>query len=265
MLLWILALAVAVYAVAVGVMYYFQRRLTFPAPETGRTDPAAVGFPQAQEVILDTNDGEKVIVWHVPPKEGKPVVLFFHGNGEVLAWRAARFRAITSDGTGLVALSFRGYGGSTGKATEKGLLNDAAAAYDFAAAHYSPERIVPWGYSLGSGVAVAIAGNKPIGKLILEAPYTSLVDVAAPLFWYMPVRLLMRDRLRSDVRIAGIKAPLLILHGEMDTVVPIHLGRRLFDLAPDPKRFMPFPLGTHVNLGEHGAVEIAHAFMAGEN
>ncbi len=136
MLLWITVFAVAAYAVAVGAMYYFQRTLIFPIPQTTRTDPAAVGFPQAQEVILDTKDGEKVIVWHVPPKEGKPVVLFFHGNGEVLAWRAARFRAITGDGTGLVALSFRGYGGSTGRPTEEGLLSDGAAAYEFAAARY---------------------------------------------------------------------------------------------------------------------------------
>jgi hypothetical protein len=260
----IAALTVAAYLAGAVALYVFQRALLYPAPQTTRTDPAAAGFPEAQEIVLDTKDGEKVIIWHVPPKQGKPVVLFFHGNGEVLAWRVPRFRAITADGTGLVALSFRGYGGSSGRPTEIGLLNDGAAAYAFAAAHYPPERIVPWGYSLGTGVAVAIAASQPVGKLILEAPYTSIVDVAAPLFWYMPVRWLMRDSFRSDERIVGVKVPLLIMHGEKDTVVPERLGRRLFDLAPGPKRFVPFPLGTHVDLDDYGAAEIARAFMEGK-
>lgn len=259
----IVVLAIAAYAAVAVALYVFQRMLLYPVPETTRTDPAAAGFPEAREVVLKTQDGEKVIVWHVAPKAGKPVVLFFHGNGEVLAWRVPRFRAITADGTGLVALSFRGYGGSSGKPSEAGLLNDGAAAYTFAAAHYAPERIVPWGYSLGSGVAVAIAANQPVGKLILESPYTSVVDIAASLFWYMPVRWLMRDTFRSDERIASVKVPLLLMHGEKDTVVPERLGRRLFDLAPGPKRFVPFPLGTHVNLDDYGAVDVARAFMAG--
>ncbi len=172
---WIAALAIAGYVAAVVALYVFQRALLYPAPQTTRTDPAAAGFPEAQEVVLDTGDGEKVIVWHVPPKQGKPVVLFFHGNGEVLAWRVPRFRAITADGTGLVALSFRGYGGSSGRPIEAGLLNDGRRLTAFAAAHYPAERIVPWGYSLGSGVAVAIAASQPVGKLILEAPYTSII------------------------------------------------------------------------------------------
>ncbi|MDO8979835.1 MAG: alpha/beta hydrolase [Afipia sp.] len=261
----IVMLAIAAYAAVAVALYVFQRALLYPAPQTTRTDPVTAGFPEAREVVLETKDGEKVIVWHVPPKPGKPVVLFFHGNGEVLAWRVPRFRAITADGTGLIALSFRGYGGSSGKPTEDGLLNDGAAAYAFAAAHYPPERIVPWGYSLGSGVALAIAASRPVGKLVLEAPYTSIADIAASLFWYMPVRWLIQDSFRSDERIAGVKVPLLIMHGEKDTVVPAQLGLRLFDLAPGPKRFVPFPLGTHVNLDDYGVVDVARAFMAGQD
>src|ERR1700755_571919 len=110
MIAWIAVCAVAIYGAAIGALYVFQRTLLYPAPQTFRTDPAAAGFPEALEVVLDTKDGEKVIIWHVPPKDGKPVVLFFHGNGEVLGWRVPRFRAITADGTGLVALLFRGFG-----------------------------------------------------------------------------------------------------------------------------------------------------------
>ena len=127
-----LAIGIAlVYLGGVAVLYVRQREMLFPIPPVGRTAPAAAGLPQAEEHVLTTADGEKVIVWHIPPKPGHAVVLFFHGNGDFLAGRVRRFEGITSDGTGLVALSFRGYAGSTGSPSEQGLLQDAAAAYAF--------------------------------------------------------------------------------------------------------------------------------------
>jgi len=132
----------------VALLYVIQANLLYRPRQTAHTTPVAAGFPAAEEVVLDTADGEKVIAWHVPPKDGRSVVLFLHGNGDVLAGRVQRFRSVIEDGTGLVALSYRGYGGSTGQPTEIGLLLDAAAAYRFAAAHYKPERIVVWGFSL---------------------------------------------------------------------------------------------------------------------
>ena len=254
-------LAVLLYVAIVAALYAFQRALLYPIPQTGRTAPAAAGFAEAQEVIVTTRDGEKVIVWHVPPKSGRPVVIFFHGNGEVLAWRVQRFRALIADGTGLVAVSFRGYGGSTGAPTEQGLLEDGAAAYGFTAAAYAPERIVPWGYSLGSGVAVAIATAQPVGGLILEAPYTSITDIAASAYPLFPVRWLLRDRFHSDERIGRLTAPLLVMHGERDAVIAAAFGRRLYELAPGRKRFVAFERGTHVDLDEQGAVAEARAFL----
>ena len=130
-------------------------------PETVRTSPAAAGFPQAQEVWLNSADGERVIAWHVPPRDDKPVVLYFHGNGGSLRLRVDRFQKIVAAGVGLVGLSYRGYGGSTGTPTEQGLIEDARAAYAFAAERY-PGRIAVWGESLGTGVAVALASEKPV-------------------------------------------------------------------------------------------------------
>ena len=128
--------------------------------------------------------------------------------------------------------------GSTGQPSERGLLQDAAAAYAFAVARYKPERIVVWGFSLGSGVAVALAAERPVGKLILEAPYTSITDVAASAFWFAPVRLLMRDEFRSDQRIGQVMVPLLVMHGELDPTIPVAFGERLFAMANEPKRFV---------------------------
>src|SRR4029079_7033658 len=105
------------------------------------------------------------------------------------------------------------YAGSSGTPSERGLLQDAAAAYAFTTARYGADRIIVWGFSLGTGVAVALAADQPAGKLILEAPYTSTADVAASMFWFAPVRLMMRDQFRSDQRIARVKVPLLIMHG----------------------------------------------------
>src|SRR6266403_5432742 len=190
---WLIALASIGYLGGLVALFLLQRSFLFPVPQAERTAPAAAGFPQAEEHLLTTADGEKVIVWHVAAKPGHPVVLYFHGNGDFLAGFFGRFRDLIADGTGIVALSYRGYAGSSGQPSEQGLLQDAAAAYAFTAARYSADRIVVWGFSLGSGVAVALAAEQPVGKLILEAPYTSSADVAALHFWMVPVRWLLRD------------------------------------------------------------------------
>lgn len=260
---WIAIVLAAGYLAGLVVLYAEQRAMLFPMPTTERTAPAAAGLPQAAEHVLTTSDGEKVIVWHVPPKPGRAVVLFFHGNGDFLAGLAGRYKTITADGTGLVALSYRGYAGSSGTPSEDGLLRDGEAAYSFATARYEPQRIVAWGFSLGTGVAVAIASGHPVCKLILEAPYTSIADVAAAHFPFVPVRLLMRDPFHSDERIARVTVPLLIVHGAQDQTIPIAFGEKLFALAHEPKQFVRIPDGGHDDLGNFGAIEIARGFING--
>lgn len=258
---WIAALAVSVYVGALALLYFKQRDLLFPIPPVGRTAPAAAGFPKAEEHLLTTSDGEKIIVWHVPAKPGHPVVLFFHGNGDFLAGCVSRFKGVTADGTGLVAVSYRGYAGSSGRPSEDGLLQDAEAAYAFTAARYAADKIAVWGFSLGTGVAVALAAKHPIAKLILEAPYTSTADVAAELYPFVPVRLLMRDQFRSDQRIGRITAPLLIMHGSDDHAIPLQFGERLFAMAHEPKKFVQLRGGGHENLDDFGAIETARRFI----
>ena len=262
---WLAVLASVGYLVGLGVLLFAQRSFIFPIPRTFSTAPEAAGFGAAEEQVLTTADGEKVIVWHVPAKPGHAVVLYFHGNGDFLAGLVGRFRDITLDGTGLVALSYRGYAGSSGRPSEQGLLLDAMAAYAFASARYGADRIVVWGFSLGSGVAVALAADQPVGKLILESPYTSIADVAAAAFPILPVRWLIRDQFRSDQRIARVTAPLLIMHGVRDPTISIHWGERLFALAHEPKQFVRFPEGGHNDLDHHGATETARRFIETSN
>jgi fermentation-respiration switch protein FrsA (DUF1100 family) len=258
----LLVVAIGGYGVLVAALCLGERALLYH-PDPTRVPPAAAGLPQAEEVLLETEDGEKLVAWHVVPLHDKPIVLYFHGNGEIISWQARRFRSLVSEGTGLLAVSYRGYGGSTGEPTEPGLHRDARAAYAFAAARYAPQRIAVWGHSIGTGVAVALAAERPIAKLILEAPFTSTADLAARIFPIVPVRLLMKDQFRSDELIAQVKVPVLIMHGARDDAIPIAFGERLYRLVRGPKKFVRFPAGGHIELDAQGAMDAVHAFLAG--
>ncbi len=258
---WIVLIAVVGWGGIVMLAYFAQRALMY-FPETVRTPPAAAGFSQAEEVVLQTEDGEKIIAWHVPPRGNNPVVLYFHGNGGALSWRADRFRALIADGTGLLALSYRGYGGSSGSPTETGLIRDAEAFYRFAAERYQPARLAPWGESLGSGVAVALAATHPVAAVILEAPFSSAAEVGAGHYPFLPVRWLIKDPFYSDRRIADVRAPVLVLHGARDSIVPIALGEKLFALIPGRKQFVRFADAGHNDLDQYGAVQTVREFLA---
>lgn len=253
--------ALVFYAGLIGLLYLLQRNLMY-FPYRERIEPAAAGLPQAAEEILETADGEKVIAWHIPAQAGKPVIVYFHGNGGSIAGRAGRFAVLTDGGNGLVALSYRGYGGSSGRPSETGLMADAMAAYRFAIAKYSADRIVLWGESLGTGVAVALAAEHPAAKLVLEAPFTSAADIAASVYPIVPVRMLMKDQFRSDEKIGKVKAPVLVLHGARDNVVPIRFGERLYEKIVSPKRFVRFPDGGHEWLEKFGSLDMAKKFIA---
>lgn len=254
-------IAVLGYSGLLALMYFFQRSLMY-FPDPSRTPPAQAGLAQAEEITLRTSDGETLVAWHVPPRGGKPVVLYFHGNGGGLNLRVGRFSWLIADGTGLLALSYRGYGGSTGSPSETGLIRDAQAAYDFAVTRYPPERVVLWGESLGAAVAIALATGQRAGGLVLDAPFTSAADVGAAVYPFVPVRWLIKDPFRSDQRIARVHAPLVILHGERDRVVPIAHGERLFELANEPKELRRFPDANHDDLDAHGAAEAVKDFLA---
>jgi uncharacterized protein len=259
---WLLILAVIGYGGLLALMYVFQRALMY-FPDTARVLPAQAGLPQAEEVTLTSSDGEKLIAWYVPPRDSKPVVIYFQGNAEGLKARVGRFTWLTAGGTGLLALCYRGFGGSTGKPTEQGLILDARAAYDFVRTRYAAKRIVPFGESLGTGVAVALASEHEIGALILDAPYSSTADVGAAHYWFAPVRWLMKDTFHSDERIGRVAAPILMMHGEQDHIIPIGFAEKLFVLAREPKRMVRFPQGGHVNLDDYGAANVVKEFLAG--
>jgi fermentation-respiration switch protein FrsA (DUF1100 family) len=155
-------------------------------------------------------------------------------------------------------VSYRGYSGSTGTPTETGLHTDARAAYNWVVQSYEASRLVAYGESLGTGVAVRLAGEQPLAGLILDAPCTSTADVASLIYWYVPVSWLMLDQFRSFDIIQEVKAPILILHGTDDRTIPFAFGERLYAAAPEPKRFIRIEGGSHSKNLEQGGAPPAH-------
>jgi len=257
----ILVVLVLAYCGVAALLYVVQRSMMY-FPHRERVSPQAAGIPAAEEITLSPADGERVIAWHVPPREGRPVIVYFHGNGGNLGHRVTRFRALAEAGYGILALSYRGYGGSSGRPTESGIMLDAAAVYEEAMRRY-PGRLVLWGESLGTAVAVAVAAGHEVEAVVLEAPFTSTLAIAASRYPFLPVAWMMKDQYRSDLMVARIRAPVLVMHGENDDIVPIRHGEALYAAITAPKRFVRFPAGGHVDLGEHGAVAAAREFIDG--
>ena len=258
MLKWVIA-AVIIYGGFVALLYLAQRSLQY-FPERRRTVPSAVGLSKAEEVVLDAADSERVIVWHVPPCDGQPVFLYFHGNGGSLRWREERFHDLIADGSGLVALSYRGYGGSTGHPTEKGLIEDAKAAYAFSVAHYPAERLVLWGESLAPRLRSRLQPKTQSAvscwKLLLLRPSMSartlLVRAGAPVD-EGPVSLGFARWQGHRTGPGGARRERFDRpHGARQ--VPVWLIRA-------PKRFVSVAGGGHNDLGA-GAVSAAKKFIA---
>jgi len=172
--------------------------------------------------------------------------------------------ALRKHGVQVLLTDYRGYAGNPGSPSEQGLANDARAALSYlqSRADVDRSRIVYFGESLGTGVAVALAAERPVGRMVLESPYTSIADVAAAIYWFMPVRLLINDPFRSDLRIGKVSAPVLVLHGERDDVVPIGFGERLYAMIRAPKRFVRLADAGHNDHDAHGGTEAVRAFLA---
>ena len=214
--------------------------------------PDIHGLP-IQDLRLKTPDGETLQAWYEPPQPGKPVILYFHGQGGTLEMGKWRYIRMHKEGVGYLALAYRGFSQSTGKPTEKGLFMDGLTAYDWLRTQgFHDSDIVIHGHSLGTGIATYVASQRPARALILEAPFTAASDVGAERYPYIPVSLLMRDKFLSRERIRDVHMPLLIVHGDRDSVVPFAEGQRLFALANQPKTFVRVPGGEHNTLTRDG-------------
>jgi fermentation-respiration switch protein FrsA (DUF1100 family) len=231
-------------------------------PETQRIPPGIARLTGIQEVKLAAPGGETLIAWYGEAAPGKPTLLYFHGNAGGLRRRADRIRRFQMAGLGIFILAYRGYSGSTGKPSERANVADALLAYEALRQRGVPDSaIAVYGESLGTGVSTQLAAARPVAALILDAPYTSLPAVAQRLFPMFPIRPFLLDRYRNERYIKAVRAPILILHGARDLLVPAAQGRALFGLAPEPKEIAIFPHGGHWDLYNHGALSRMLAFL----
>ncbi len=257
------ALAVmGLYCLAVGILAWRQRRFIY-VPETVRPELSAAGVAKARVLTVRTDDGLDLLAWWAPPAdETQPVVLYLHGNGGHIGYRAPRLAQLSSHGWGVLLLEYRGFGGNPGTPTEAGLQTDARAGYAALLALGIPsQRVVPWGESLGSGIAVRLATEVDVGAVLLESPYTSIVAIGQRRFPLAPVSLLLRDRFDLIGRIAAVRAPVLVMTGGRDDIVPPAMGRAVFAAAREPKMFWFAQDAGHNDLGEAGAFDAVRAFI----
>ncbi len=231
---YLVGLTVAVYLAACTYMYLQQRAIVFnPA-----TDDVALNVGHvagASNVTLSTSDGETLKAWWVPPTSGRPVYLYLHGNKGTLEGsfsnphgRAERFTALAQQGAGLLAISWRGYGGSSGAPSEAGFLIDADTAFNWLRQQAPDASIILFGESLGTGVATQLAAREDFAALVLDSPFTSIVDVGAQRYPWLPVKALSKDHFDSLAVAALIEEPVLIQHCTDDDVVPYLMGQQLF-------------------------------------
>jgi fermentation-respiration switch protein FrsA (DUF1100 family) len=226
----------------------FERWLVYPAPRHNQADWEAADL-SPEDVYFTADDGTKLHGWYVEHPKPKAIVLFAHGNGEIVGRLAPLLKLLHDRAeVSVFAWDYRGYGRSGGKPHETNVLADARTAQLWLAerAGVAPEEIVVYGRSLGGGVAVGLASQYPVRAMVLERTFAGLVETAAFHFPWLPVRLIMKNRYPSIDRIKTYRGPLFQSHGTGDEVVPFEMGKKLFDAAPSVnKTLFVVEGGTH--------------------
>ena len=222
-----------IYIAAVVFLYAEQRNLLFK-PSDAISAPLAYELQNFTDVAIHTKDGLKLNAWYYKPKDAKKAVVYFMGNHDSLKNYINFFKQLTDANIAVLSVCYRGYCGSEGHPTEEGLYADADAALKFLEKDFAVHDIIAIGRSLGSGVATELATKNDLGGLVLVSPYTSIPDVASIIYWYMPIHALVRDRFESINKIAKVKAPILILHGDEDKLIPLSQGIALNNAATSP-------------------------------
>ena len=231
-------------------------------PDSTRVDPKDAGLQGVDEVVFRAADGTKLIAWYLPAQAGRPTLLYFTGNSGNTANRASKIKAIAGDGYGVFMLNYRRYGGSEGRPSESRITADAVSAYDtLRGLGVAPHDIVAYGESLGTAVATRLSLQRHVEGLVLEAPFTSIVDVGKLMWKYFPLDLIMADQYRTIERIGAVTAPVFIIHGGRDAVIPLDQARHVFHRAAEPKTMVVVPQAGHNDLFERGAWEKVRCFL----
>lgn len=258
-------IAVTVYVLFLAVLFFMQRKLIYFPDKTRPVAPEGTIIANVK-----TQDGLDLQGWYFPPQQSKPVIVFFHGNAANIFLRQQKVNEYLDAGYGVLLAEYRGFGGNPGDISEQGFYLDALSFIKWLEDRQAlaPSGIVLYGESIGGGVAVEVAaslsreGRSPFA-LVLEVPFTSLVDMARLYYPFVPVDFLLKDRFMNSEKIRDVRAPLLVVNGDRDEVIPFQQGQKLFEMAGEPKKYVKIPGGDHNNLHRNGLQKYVLEFLAG--
>jgi fermentation-respiration switch protein FrsA (DUF1100 family) len=228
------------YLLVVFFVFFNQRNLLYhPFENNYNKDEANFSY---EEIFIPTSNGNNLKAWfHKKDLKQKKTLVFFHGNAGDLRNRIYKLNLIKDFDINFLIVAYRGFSGNEGKPSETGLYDDARSTLDWLKKQgVREDNIILYGESLGTGVSVEVAQNKKFAGIILESPFTSMVDAGKFYYFYLPVSLLLKDRYETVKKLKNIKIPILVMHGKKDKIVPFHMGQKVFEIANEPK-FSYFP------------------------
>ena len=224
-----------IYFLILVFLYFFQRNLLYHPSENNYTGDDLI--VQVDKVRIETSDGIKLFGWlHKKNLKNFKTIVFFHGNAGSLNNRIHKINHLKNIDVNFLIIAWRGFSGNQGKPSEKGLYEDGKSAIKWLNKKgIQNEDIILYGESLGTAVATHLSQNNNFAGVILESPFTSMVDAAKNVYPYFPIRILLKDKYENDKKIKNIKSPILIMHGENDKIVPFWMGKAIYELANEPK------------------------------
>ena len=243
--IWIVITIAGVYLVFAGFLFIFQSHYIYYPGRVLSVTPHSIGL-QFESVSFETTDGVQLSGWFVPSESARGVILFCHGNAGNISHRLDSIQIFHQLGLDVFIFDYRGYGQSEGKPTEQGTYKDSEAAWRYLIEErqVKPNEVIIFGRSLGGAVASWLAQSHTAGGLILESTFTSLPDIAAGLYPFLPVRLLLRFEYNTAEYLGRVDCPVLIVHSRDDEIMPFDHGQQLFESAKEPKKFLEIA-GTH--------------------
>ena len=259
----ILILLLIGYGCLLAGLYLFQRKLMYH-PDPDQPIPAQYRLFETVKINVPSHDDLDLLSWYQAPKAPENrVILYFHGNAGSLGGRSDKAARFIDQGFGFLFPSYRYNAGIGGDPSEQALIQDGKYALEWLLNQgYETDQIILYGESLGSGVAVALATEYQVNAVILEAPYSSVADVAQGIYWFMPVQWLVHDKFDSVARVTDTNSPILIVHGTQDRTIPIRYGRKLHQATQGKSEFVAIEGAGHADLYDYGMAPHLFRFLS---
>ena len=261
----LIQIIVLIYFLIISFLYFYQRNLMYHPDENNYFgDQLSVDI---KEVKVRTSDNIELLGWyHEKDIKKYKTILFFHGNAGSLENRIHKLNHFRDMNINFLIIAWRGFSGNKGKPTEEGLYEDGKSAFDWLMSKgVKEENIVIYGESLGTGVATHLSQNKNFAGVILETPFTSMIDAAKNFYPYIPVGLLLKDKFDNTNKIKNINSPILIMHGEVDQIVPFFMGKKIYEIANEPKYSYFTKHDNHMMEYDENLIKALNSFLESLN